>query len=373
MDILISLIVYVFCFGISLFICNLYQNYCIKRNYKEVPSYKKLLWFILIIASPVLISAIRYDVGTDFFSYIRIYENINHFDLANVLRNYGNEPLYLLINKIAFLVFREPWGVFFLSALIIHLFIIYGIDYFKKYISMPTALFIYYMFHFSLGLNIIRQMIAVSVIFFAFRYIYQKRFYSYFIFLVIATMFHNSAVICVLFYFLVNNKCKGVQVQKKYIYYFALIFTPFIILLMLRLLKLIPFFYRYTSYITGDIEYGIGFLIYIAPIIAPFFIFKKSMLYRNKMFEPFILISLLNFPFQYVGYYVNWGSRLVLYTNSIYYILVPYVISSLRNRENKILISLYYVLLFVFYYIYRFVVQNNHEVFPYNTIINNLF
>ena len=66
----------------SLIISFLYQRHCKRRSYNKIPISEKILWFLLIIAAPVLISAIRYDVGTDYFAYVRIYENINYLDFA---------------------------------------------------------------------------------------------------------------------------------------------------------------------------------------------------------------------------------------------------------------------------------------------------
>ena len=365
MEKLISLIIYLSCFAISLIISFLYQRYCKRRSYNKIPISEKILWFLLIIAAPVLISAIRYDVGTDYFAYVRIYENINHLDTSTVLRMYGEEPLYLLLNKLAFLIFKRPWGIFLLSSFLIHFFIIAGIDYFKEYVSIPMSLFVYYMFHFSFGLNGIRQMIAISIIFFALRYIYQKKLLHYMLLVAIAAMFHNTAILCLVFYFLVNNRMKELQLGKKIIYYCTIILTPIVLLFMIEIIRKIPFFSGYLHYVTNEIDYGLGFLLFIVPVIAPFFLFRKAMIIRNKDFEPFILISLLNIPFQYAGYYVNWGSRLVLYTNSIYYILVPYVISSLKNKHKKIVMILYYLYFFLSYYVLQFVLKNHHEVFPY--------
>lgn len=170
-----------------------------------------------IIIAPVLISTIRYNVGTDYFSYVSIFRDVNCHDLKLALKLYGKEPFFLFLNKLAFLLFHNEIGVFFLSSFLIHLFIIWGIDYFKSYISMPLALFIYYSVHFIFGLNGIRQMIAISIIFFGLRFIYQKKLWFYVLSVITATMFHNTAIFCIVFYFMVyEHNIKIYRLKKQY-------------------------------------------------------------------------------------------------------------------------------------------------------------
>ena len=170
-------------FYINIFLCFFFIDcLCIisrsmqNLNHQNISIIEKVFWFLSIIIAPVLISTIRYNVGTDYFSYVSIFRDVNCHDLKLALKLYGKEPFFLFLNKLAFLLFHNEIGVFFLSSFLIHLFIIWGIDYFKSYISMPLALFIYYSVHFIFGLNGIRQMIAISIIFFGLRFIYQKSY-----------------------------------------------------------------------------------------------------------------------------------------------------------------------------------------------------
>lgn len=368
MEILISILIYFLCFSFSLTACVLYQDRCKNLNHQNISIIEKVFWFLSIIIAPVLISTIRYNVGTDYFSYVSIFRDVNCHDLKLALKLYGKEPFFLFLNKLAFLLFHNEIGVFFLSSFLIHLFIIWGIDYFKSYISMPLALFIYYSVHFIFGLNGIRQMIAISIIFFGLRFIYQKKLWFYVLSVITATMFHNTAIFCIVFYFMVYEHNIKIYRLKKTIYYIAILFSPILLMYGIKLASKIPFFNHYLHYAKQDVDLGLGFLLEIAPVIFPFFVYKKSIIDRNKYFEPIILLSLLNLPFQYVGYFINWGSRLVLYTNSIYYILVPLVINSVKNSKNKILLFVYYIMIFSLYFIITFVIKNYHEAFPYITI-----
>ncbi|GAB6137390.1 EpsG family protein [Halanaerobaculum tunisiense] len=368
MNKLISLFIYLSAFGISLLIAKVYQN---RFFYRKQRYYflKKAIWCLLIITPPVIISSIRYNVGTDYQAYVRIFKQINFVKFSRIWPKYINEPLYFVLNKVAYFLFEKPLSIFFLSSFLIHLFIIFGIDFFKDKISIPIALFVYYSMHFAFGLNGIRQMIAMSIVFFSLRYIYKKELLKYFLFIIIATMFHNSAAICLFFYLLVNIRYKKYNLLKNIIYYFSILLTPLITNFFLNLLLKIDLFSSYSHYLINDIDLGVGFLLHILPIIIPIFIFKKSIIYKNKFFEPIINLSLLNIPFKYVGYFSNWGGRLSLYTNMLYYILVPLVISSVRNRANKIVLINYYIIFFMYFYLFKFFINNHSETFPFTTMI----
>lgn len=370
MEYIISLLIYISTFGISMIILSKYQSICKRNNYVEMPVIKKGIWFLLTIAAPVFISAVRFGVGTDYFGYVEIYKRINTWSSYAVWSYYGHEPLYLFLNKVAFYLFGSEWGIFFLSSFIIHIFIVMGIDYFKKDMSLPLALFLYYMILFNFGLNGIRSAIAVSIIFFAIRYIYKRKLIAYTIYVLIATMFHNTAIICILFYFLGWKKSKEYTIMKNIIYYFSIVISPILLVYALNYFIKIPIFSQYSHYILNTkISIKFGFLLDILPVIFPIFLFKRQIQAKNESYEPLINLSLLNIPFQYIGYYVNWGGRLALYTNSFYFILIPIVIASIKSHKNKLIVKKYYIFYFIIIYLFKYVLGNSSEAFPYKSII----
>ena len=364
-----SLLIYMISFGISMIICNKYQSICKKNSYVELPIIKKTIWLLLIIAAPVFISAVRFDVGTDYFPYIEIYKAINFgsFDLAWLL--YGKEPLFFWLNKIAFYLFDDTWGIFFLSSFLINIFIVIGIDYFKKDLSMAMALFLYYMILFNFGLNGIRFTIAAAIVFFAFRYIHMKRFFHYLAFIIIATMFHNTAILCLLFYLLANQKRRLNSQIRNFIFYFGIIFTPVIIVYFINSFMGFSFFSSYLKYVeVTQTTAGIGFLLTVIPVLVPIFLLKKQILAKNESYDLFLNLALLNVPFQYIAYYIPWGDRMVLYTSTVYVILVPFVISSINKKGNRLVVEYYFLIYFIIMYMLTYVIRNSSGGFPYSSI-----
>lgn len=90
---------------------------------------------------------------------------------------------------------------------------------------------------------------------------------------------------------------------------------------------------------------------------------------KNRLFEPFIDLLLLNIPFRLVGYFANWGGRITLYTNALYHILPEILVDFLYRKNNKRILKLYYIIYFLLYYfIYSVIIYNHHDAYPYNTI-----
>lgn len=370
MEYFTSLILYAFIFGISITFCLIYQHIYKKSNYKEPSVIKKAIWFVIIIIPPVFISTIRFGVGTDYFNYIEIYERVNSWPSHAVWSFYGNEPLFLLLNKLSFYLFSSEIGVFLFSSIIIHIFIVMGIDYFKKNISMSLALFLYYVILFNFGLNGIRTTIAIAIVFFAIRYIHKSKFIPYLFWILIATMFHNTAIICLIFFLLVQKKRKLVTSMRNFYYYCVIILTPIILVFAINAFVNFPIFSNYAHYFTNDrLTFRVGFLLDILPVLVPLFLYKKHIIAKDRSYEPLINLALLNIPFQYIGYYIDWGSRLALYTNTLYFILVPMVISSIKRSDDKILIGMYYIGYFIIVYMIKYVIGNSSEGFPYETIL----
>lgn len=344
----------------------IYQSIYKKRGFIELNFPSKIFWYLLIIAPPVFISTIRYGVGTDYFNYISQFQIIKNSPLNTIS---WDEPLSFLLYKFSYWLFNSEIGFFFLSAFIIHLFVVMGIDFFKRDLSMPLALFAYYIMIFNFGLNGIRQSIAMSIVFFSFRYLIKKNFIKYLIFIFIATLFHKTAIICLIFYLIAMGEKQIISNTRKIVYYGAILTTPFLVLYLIKMFMNVPIFEGYTRYIHSlDTKIGFWTLIEIIPVILPFFLFRKSISSVNDSYRKLIDLSLLNIPFFYTAYYIQWGSRLAFYTNYFYLILVPILIKSIKSRDLKFILWIYYMIYFLTLYIVNYLIKNEERVFPYHTI-----
>lgn len=372
MDYIISLFIYLGSFSVSMAFAAMYQYKVKKSTYGGFKHIHRFFWHLLIIAPPVFVSTVRYGVGTDYFRYLIHIEKINSLPFDIAFNIYNKEPLYFFIQKVSVMLFDHGsgWGFFFISSFLIHYIIIVSIDLYKDKISMSFALFIYYLYLFSFGLNGIAQMIAIAVILYSIKYILERKLVKFIIFVILATLIHRSAIVCLVFYFVnIKNDKKILKSILNFAYYGVIILSPIILVFAINLFDGLEFLSSYSELIKTDgVSLKVGFLFYILPIFIPVLLFRKQMTNNSIENQKIFDLMLMNIPFQYVGYYITWGSRMAYYTNSIYFIAIPLMLRSLKNRNDKLLISAYYVMYFLLFYAHKYIYIASSEVFPYKTI-----
>lgn len=151
----------------------------------------------------IIITGFRYNVGTDYRGYAYNFSYLKENDLPRI------EYSFKLIVEIAHMLELNQQFVFFVYAAITYIFIFLGVKYFddKGKFGHIIILLVLQYFLFN-GFNTIRQMAAVAIFFYSIRFIVNRKFLKYCIWIIIASFFHKSAVICFLFYFFLNMDIK---------------------------------------------------------------------------------------------------------------------------------------------------------------------
>lgn len=152
--------------------------------------------FLLLIGFAVL----RYDYGNDYRSYMYSYEAIrNHFSDP-----FEGEILYTYLNKIV--------PSFYLLIAIISIFFLYVIYKLINsnlkgiYKSLALLVFLINPYLFLMNLSAIRQCIAMCLFILCLKHIQERNLIKYVAFVVVATLFHTSALVLLPVYFIVNGK-----------------------------------------------------------------------------------------------------------------------------------------------------------------------
>ncbi len=136
------------------------------------------------------------SVGIDTQNYTELFARIaeGRLDLA-----YGLETTFKYICAFLLGIWNNSNFLFLVFALITNILIFSRLWDFRDHISLPWATAIYFGVFYFMTFNIVRQFVAVSIIFFATRYLAQKKYFKFLVFVLIAFLFHKSALIGVLF------------------------------------------------------------------------------------------------------------------------------------------------------------------------------
>ena len=150
---------------------------------------QKCTWLLLLIL--VLFAGTRFETGNDWYEYTKVFSNIPSIDtfITNpvVFGMFRMEPGYILLNSIIKTLGGSIDAVFFVSAAftIIVLFCV-----FKRYSFFCALAVMLYMRYGYLQTNMmfVRQGIAISILFFSYKYIILRRPVKFFLSVFIATM-----------------------------------------------------------------------------------------------------------------------------------------------------------------------------------------
>lgn len=157
---------------------------------------KKLISIVLILS---LVSGLRaYVVGIDTYSYYSIFEAVCNDDPTLAWRNI--EPSFLYICKLLLHISTSPNFLLFLFALLANSLIILRFWDFKDVASFPWMIACYYSSFYFLSMNIVRQFCAIAVIFYATRYLFERKYIVYTLAIGLAFLFHRSALVGLLFF-----------------------------------------------------------------------------------------------------------------------------------------------------------------------------
>lgn len=373
---MISVIIYLLTFAISIFVSYKYQEsvYADQKFYnKETKqiNYQKILFIVAIILAPVIISTIRYNVGTDYESYQKLFGTVNALRESGQTFTYiPTEPLFFVINYIAGWISKNGfWMVLFASSAVLHTFIVLSLDRLGKKVWMPLGLFVFYMMFFANSLNITRQMIAAAIVLYGITYLLEKNFKKYIIFVLIATMFHMTALFSLSFLILVVDFNK-LSKRTQYIVLMTLFLFPILFPLLLNLAAQIPLLYRkLANYIAEFNGFGLGFIIDLLPLLIPVTVYRKELLANKKDFNLFINLAVFSIPVRMLGYTQIWFSRIIYYITIVLVILIPRIYVEIKKKRDPKIDLIVIIAIGLFYYFFYFVYRNYGETYPFKTFL----
>ena len=172
---------------------------------------QKLVIFICIMILSLLAGFRDVSIGTD----VRIYANGVYLAASKVSSvkqlidflfhsslHTGNEieSAYLFVSFIGSKVFKSLFGPLFLTSLIINAGVFMGLYRIKEHLSYNIAIMVYCFMFYQQTYNMMRQWMAMGVLIFGIRYIYDRKLIKYLITLLVAMLFHKSAFIGISLY-----------------------------------------------------------------------------------------------------------------------------------------------------------------------------
>lgn len=264
-------------------------------------------------------SAIRFDVGYDFLSYYTAIADYGGD--TETFRRFGFFH-GILIKLSSYLEFFQLY--FILTSFFFYYFFYLVIRDFSDFPVVSLMVFIAIPFFFLMSFNFIRQFSALILVYYGFRYIFERRVVSYFLIVLLASSIHYTSIIALPLYYLYSRRFHWM------VYVLVLISSFFAFPLAKYMVSvLIP---GYSHYLDSPNKGGAVFQFFIFILSSLFLALGqyRGDVYRRFYFDVFILGVVLYNTFQPIGFA---GTRVSYYYLFSLVLLVPKLFISVRPRQ----------------------------------------
>ncbi|MBQ3219235.1 MAG: EpsG family protein [Clostridia bacterium] len=305
--------------------------------------FKSKTYLILCCIELILFAGLRaYNIGADMDIYLLAIDVYGEMPILEMLKAPLRYPFdfeigYFIFTKFAILLGLGKTGFLFLVAIVTYVPIFMAI--YKKSQDPFLSILTYFSFGlFSYSLGLFRQMIAISIVLCGRKYILKREGLKFCLFVALAMLFHTTAIISLLLYFLY-----GIN-WKKLIW----IVIPAEILLLVfgRLVVDFAFilFPKYSNLIGGQYDVKGGsylMLLFINVVLFACVYFTEKDRFRDRLT---ICALILAGMLQALGYSMAIFGRIVPYFSTFIIFAIPDLVKCIKKKWR----SLVYIATVVF-------------------------
>lgn len=279
---------------------------------EKLKKWGKLVYLILFALVFIFVSATRFEVGYDYNMYGSSYYDLLYEDMDDISTSIM-EKGFMYLMYFMNLGVEQYYGVFIITSIINYVAVFFLI---YKYSSVPwisvTAFLCFGLFFNSLCF--LRQFIAALIVAYATKYIDEKNYFKLFLFAVIASSFHWSALLIAGLYFLVRIKPSWIYLGTV-----ALLTVIFCIFSVKAMQILIENFAMYKGYdplnhIEAKVGLPIRYTVMFGILLLLSYFFKKRLIERDSKNGIYINLLMFTTVFEAMGTRHAVLSRLAIIT-----------------------------------------------------------
>lgn len=360
---------------------------------KVKASNKKIVVAVALLIPITLAGLRKIGIGTDTEVYVNVLYDAARTSNSfldylgkKVYSSFQMKPVsnweigYNLLVYIATKITHSFQGVLFFTHLLIITFIYKGLVKLHGDFSRAWAMLIFYFMFYASSLNLMRQWIAIAIIFYGLHFLQKGQTKKYLFCVIFAMIFHNSAIIGIVvwliykFFTEFNSKqtlsigSKKLDADANKVFLFIGICAVFLIGLSLfaNLLGAInDVFARYVRlYISGSVQIMPMQIIRRVPIIVLLMINWNRLNNRECGISFFYGMLIADTAISQLGSLTAQSSRMG-YFFSIFEIVVLAELTRGRKMDWKILYGIVLIMYLIIFFYYDNVLMGRAEIVPY--------
>lgn len=315
---------------------------------------KRQILYIIIALLPLCLMCMLHspNVGNDSNVYVGIYKYLRNIPLSKAIASKRFEKGYMLSMWLVSHIFHNPQWLFITTGL----FYSFSLGHFlMRYSKSPglTIILCVEMLIFDTWLCINRATMAVAILLFSFKYLIEKKPIKFILVVLVAVLFHNSAIIFLIVYPLLSIYEKNISKygsSKK----FELIIFATVILLFITFNQLLAIFasrlgesyygsYLNSPYMNGQARLSatINSILYITLLYFPRLIGGKEIkCNRSRLDNALFVISIFNICLTIL---TNRSTLLARFSQLLLvFVVLQYseTISKLKNRNILTIVTI---------------------------------
>lgn len=158
------------------------------------PSSEKVI-SIILLGTLILVGGFRDRIGWDYNSYMHWYltgTRDNDFELG-----------FLTIMNIFRYLNLDYKFLFFFFSFFTYLFAYLGVRNYTQKSSLPLTLYFFVPVLFLYSFSYVRQYLSITIAFYAFTFLLEKKYFNYIFWMIIGTSFHYSCLVPFVLFFVV--------------------------------------------------------------------------------------------------------------------------------------------------------------------------
>ncbi|WP_434798696.1 EpsG family protein [Terrisporobacter vanillatitrophus] len=315
---------------VSTYILGVASRFTKKQNQKPI-----FIFFILIMMIFITVSAFRDDIGDT-----GMYKHTYGLIAKGTVGEDGYEKGFIFFLTMLTNISVDPQFMLIVTSVITQGINIWFLRKYSSYFELELFMYIA-SGYFLTTMNGIRQAMAASIMLLGTRFLIERKFTPYLILTLIMSTIHNSALVMIPVYFIVNSESWSKNFVKTIgIMLIVTLFGGAIMNLMFQLLDGTKFG-EYSQFDEGGSNI-IRTVIAMVPVVMAY-LQRKRLREIFPQCDIFVNLAIVNMLIMALSLY-NWiFARMTYYFIPYTLVLLPYIIKSIDIKEQRRLI--YYAFL----------------------------
>lgn len=313
--------------------------------------------------SMCLIPSLIVGTGGDYWNYVDMFYSIQNGNTAPV------EMGYTVICKLIQCFSSNSQFVFVVFNFLSYAIIFKCIHDYSSNYSISILCF-YLLGLYFVAIPQMRQLLAIALVFWAYRYIIDNNFLKFSFLILLASCFHKTALIAIVFYFVL-------KIRIKFSYY-VVICAIFMLIDLFKnsLLSFIvrTFYPNFALMDQGVLATARPFdwfsFLYTVPLVVLLLLYYLKIDKNSKLEIIFSNATIWYIALNTFCYWIPELFRIIAILNIANIVTIPFLLAKEKNKNIRIMLWVTIVLYYLAFIYFKYVVNGSNQLLPYVSIFD---